>query len=91
MNGYYRIVRYNFGGMGCVVRHETDGYVPSDSEGVDVLAEAFGGLAIGEGKKTLSGLTVVRLEGRADVPLKSILEIKTRAVSKVLDIEDVLP
>lgn len=44
MNGYYRIVRYNFGGMGCVVRHETDGYVPSDSEGVDALAEAFGGL-----------------------------------------------
>lgn len=55
------------------------------------MAEAFGGLAIGEGEKTSSGLTVVRLEGRADVPLDSTLEIKTRAASKVLDMEDVLP
>lgn len=67
MKGYYRIVRYNLGGLVCVVRHETDGYVSSDSGGVDALAEALGGLAIGEGEKTSSGLTVVRLEGRADV------------------------
>lgn len=91
MNGYYRIVRYNLGGLVCVVRHETDGYVSSDSGGVDALAEALGGLAIGDGEKTSSGLTVVRLEGRADVPLESTLEIKTRAASKVLDMEDVLP
>lgn len=91
MNGYYRIIRYSFGGLGCVVRHETDGYVPSDSGGVDALAVALGGLAIAEEEKTSSGLAVVKLQGRADVPLDSTLEIKTRAASKVLDMDDVLP
>lgn len=93
MNGHYRIVGYNFGGMRCVVRYETDAYIRS--EGVDALSDTLvdglGGLSISEAEKTASGLTVVRSGKKADVPVSSLLEIKTRAVSRVLDMTEVLP
>lgn len=99
MNGYHRIVGYSFGGMRCVVRHETDAYI-GQRKGIDVssdmLAGAFGGLSLAAGRdKTASGLTVVKSppagNNTNDVPLSSILEIKTRAASRVLKMAEVLP
>jgi hypothetical protein len=79
--------------MRCVVRHETDAYIRG--EGVDALSgtlvDELGGLSISEAEKTASELTVVRSVKRANVPVSSLLEIKTRAASRVLDMTEVLP
>ncbi|KAK1835687.1 hypothetical protein QBC39DRAFT_274801 [Podospora conica] len=89
--GYHRVVGYRFGGLGVVVRFETDGYVAGDDD-VAALVEGMGGVAISsDGEKMASGLTVVHSKGRGDVPWESTLEIKTRAASKVLDMGDVMP
>ncbi|KAK4185250.1 hypothetical protein QBC35DRAFT_504089 [Podospora australis] len=93
MSGHYRIVGYNFGGLRCVVRHETDAYIRD--AGVDALSDTLvndlAGLSISEAEKTASELTVVRSGKKADVPTSSLLEIKTRAASRVLDMAEVLP
>ncbi|KAH6635532.1 hypothetical protein B0J18DRAFT_50160 [Chaetomium sp. MPI-SDFR-AT-0129] len=92
-SGHHRIVGYNFGGMRCVVRYETDAYVGSDA-GLDTLVDSLGALSLSETEKTPSGLTVVRSSTtgkQPEIPASSILEIKTRTASRVLDMAEVLP
>lgn len=99
VNGYHRVVSYAFGGLQCVVRHETDGYLggskPEAQGADDLLSGALGGLSLAaeQGPETTtSGLTVVRSRDRVDVAaVSSTLEIKTRAASRTLDMADVLP
>jgi hypothetical protein len=89
---HHRIVGYNFGGLKCVVRHETDGYVENKSprELADSLSDALKGLSISKSDSVISpsGAVIVETDGRA-VDLSSILEIKTRAASRKLDMTEV--
>lgn len=97
-SGYYRITKFRFGGLQCLVRHETDGYVD----------DALGRAAVQkQGKKTASlpqlletlqladsaptsthtSTITVKREGK-EVEGSSILEIKTRAAGKSLDMNE---
>ena len=95
--GHHRIVGFSFGGLACLVRHETDGYVgdnnsprgPTD----DDLSGALEGLSIskpGPGGIDHQGGVIVKRDGRV-VDLSMTLEIKTRAASRVLDMAEVCP
>lgn len=91
-SAHYRIVSYNFGGMKCMVRHETDGYVDSKSptELADSLSGALKGLSISKSDKFGNdpAATMVETGGRA-VDASTTLEIKTRAASRILDMAEV--
>ncbi|KAH6617369.1 hypothetical protein F5144DRAFT_660486 [Chaetomium tenue] len=92
--GHHRIVGYNFGGLKCLVRHETDGYVDNKSpqKPTGDLSDALGSLSIsnpGTGFSQSSGVTVEA--GGKVVDLSSTLEIKTRAASRTLDMTEVSP
>ncbi|KAK3682040.1 hypothetical protein B0T22DRAFT_521087 [Podospora appendiculata] len=93
--GYYRIAGFNFGGMRCVVRSETDAYVGGSNmkvQGVDdSLSDAPGGLSLSGPEKMASGLTVLRSGDKVKVAASSTLKIKTRAASRTLDMDDVSP
>ncbi|KAI1077203.1 hypothetical protein F5B20DRAFT_572348 [Whalleya microplaca] len=102
--GHHRIVSYRFGGLRFIVRHEVDGYVDSrrgsssssKGPGTESLSSLLGSLSLSNAKSTPKGTTpagskmVIRQEGRK-VPLRSTLEIKTRAAHKPLDISGVAP
>lgn len=104
--GHYRIISYRFGGLKLMVRHETDGYVGSPlSNGstgvgdvnVDEVSRPFEYLYYGRPYLQLSqaaslagaGLSIKR-EGQV-VPIQSTLEVKTRAVSMPIDVDEVIP
>jgi hypothetical protein len=99
--GHHRIVSYDFGGLKCVVRHETDGYigrkvalatVKKPAETTDSLSNLLEILQLSESiddPKLTSHLTV-QSEGE-EVDFSSILEIKTRAARKTLDMTEVTP
>ncbi|RAH64721.1 geranylgeranyl pyrophosphate synthetase [Aspergillus aculeatinus CBS 121060] len=104
--GHYRIISYRFGGLKLMVRHETDGYVGSPlSNGstgvgdvnVDEVSRPFEYLYYGRPYLQLSqaaslagaGLSIKR-EGQV-VPIQSTLEVKTRAVSMPIKVEEVIP
>jgi hypothetical protein len=90
--GHHRIVGYSFGGLKCVVRHETDGYIEERSarELADDLSDSLAGLAISSPDipNTLPGAVMVTLDGRA-VERTSTLEIKTRTAARRLDMAEV--
>jgi hypothetical protein len=90
--GHHRIVGYSFGGLRCVVRHETDGYVEDGSsrELTDDLSDSLAGLAISSPDipNNLPGAVVVKLDGKP-VERTSTLEIKTRTANRVLDMAEV--
>ncbi|KAL1857544.1 hypothetical protein Daus18300_010302 [Diaporthe australafricana] len=92
-SAHHRIVSYEFGGMSCIVRHETDGYVEdkSPTELADSLSDALKGLSMSKPDNVGSypAATIVEAGGRA-VDLSSTLEIKTRAASRHLDMGEVL-
>ncbi|KAM0452072.1 hypothetical protein ACHAPV_009696 [Trichoderma viride] len=99
--GHHRIVHYLFGGMKCLIRHETDGYidskvnpdsVPKAATLVDDVSDLLGAVSISETNKPISKqlVTVVKTKTRP-VDLASTLEIKTRAASRILDMADVTP
>ncbi|EOO01310.1 putative geranylgeranyl pyrophosphate synthetase protein [Phaeoacremonium minimum UCRPA7] len=100
--GHHRVVGYRFGGMMCLVRHETDGYVDDKAgpaaaveqpDTTDYLSDVLGALSIATKEKNTGGtpsLTVVNT-GEEVVDLSSTLEIKTRAASKTLDLSEVSP
>jgi hypothetical protein len=89
---HHRIVGYHFGGLRCVVRHETDGYFGDrGSRGVtDDLSDAMGGLVISspDSPDILTDVVMVKLDGKA-VERTSTLEIKTRTAKRVLDMAEV--
>ncbi|KAK3331841.1 hypothetical protein B0T19DRAFT_367011 [Cercophora scortea] len=91
--GYYRIAGYNFGGLKCLVRNETDAHVgEGNTQGADdSLSAALGGMSLSGPEKTASGLTIVKSGDQTDAADSSALEIKTRAASRKLDMDDVLP
>ena len=98
--GHHRIVSYDFGGLKCVVRHETDGYMaemapatikkPAEtSVSLSNLLETLKLSESVEDPKPTSHITV-KSEGE-EVDISSILEIKTRAAGKTLDMTEVTP
>ncbi|KAM0473919.1 hypothetical protein ACHAPX_007967 [Trichoderma viride] len=99
--GHHRIVHYLFGGMKCLIRYETDGYVdskvnpdsaPKAAAVVDGVSDLLGAVSISETGKPINKqlVTVVKTKTRP-VDLASTLEIKTRAASRILDMADVTP
>ncbi|KAI0569391.1 hypothetical protein PtrSN002B_011785 [Pyrenophora tritici-repentis] len=97
-SGYHRITSFRFGGLQCVVRHETDGYID----------DALGRAAVQKQAKTTAPLPqlletlqladsapasthistiAVKREGK-EVDCSSILEVKTRAAGKSLDMNE---
>lgn len=87
-SAHHRVVGYDFGGMRCIVRHESDGYVDDDSS--SSLSDALQGLSISTPGETGSGSakTTVESGGRA-VDSSSTLVIKTRAVGRELDMAEI--
>jgi hypothetical protein len=99
--GHHRIVHYLFGGMKCLIRHETDGYIGSKvnlgsvlkaADVVDGVSDLLGAVSISKAGKPVSRqlVTVVKTKTRP-VDLALTLEIKTRAASRMLDMADVTP
>ncbi|KAK4460748.1 hypothetical protein QBC42DRAFT_271706 [Cladorrhinum samala] len=91
--GYHRIVGYNFGGLRCVVRCEADGYVGDESADDGLLSAAVRGLSLGSSSEsqettTATGLTILTSGHKEDVDVSSTIEIKTRAASRTLDMDE---
>ncbi|KAG5983795.1 hypothetical protein E4U55_007110 [Claviceps digitariae] len=96
---HFRIISYRFCGLKFMIRHETDGFVQSESEGVvsidavsyflETLSLSSLRKASGAPNSNAAKLTVLR-KGKT-VPLESTLEVKTRAVRKPLSFDDVAP
>ncbi|RDW57681.1 hypothetical protein BP5796_12482 [Coleophoma crateriformis] len=104
--GHHRIISYRFGDLNFIVRHETDGYVDTDtrlfsskakSPSQDELSSMLGELSLAPSpadshpKVVPTGSKMlVKEEGNA-VPLESTLEIKTRVSHKPIEISEVAP
>ncbi|KAK3341939.1 hypothetical protein B0T25DRAFT_626400 [Lasiosphaeria hispida] len=95
-SSHHRIVGYSFGGMKCIVRHETDGYVSEKGPAAVThsLSGAIKGLSISESRSdnpiNNMAATMVETSGTV-VDLASTLEIKTRAASREVDMAETLP
>lgn len=97
-SGYYRITSFRFCGLQCVVRHETDGYI-DDALGwavvqkqvktTDSLPQLLETLHLADSApaSTHTSKITVQREGK-EVDCSSILEIKTRAAGKSLDMNE---
>ncbi|ENH63414.1 hypothetical protein FOC1_g10000490 [Fusarium oxysporum f. sp. cubense race 1] len=99
--GHHRIIAYRFGGLEFVVRYEADGYVATDKTDSfkierpqdDPLLASMRGLSLSpatgvSNANPIPSELVITEEGRV-VPPESILEIKTRAISRPLPIQEV--
>lgn len=93
---HHRIVGYTFGGLKCIVRHETDGYVDGKSphELTDDVSDVLKGLSISKVGSTINqhrpGAVIVETDGKAVDP-SSTLEIKTRVAHRRLKMAEVTP
>lgn len=103
---HQRIIRYEFGGLNCLVRFESDGYI-RDPETIDGTApvatavnpgdllEELRGAAISQPAKTVIGNpdTFEVKYGGSTVPQKSIFDLKTRSgkYKKEIDMTDIYP
>ena len=98
--GHHRIISYCFSDLNFIVRHETDGYVETDSPKAtnhtqDGLSSMLGALSLSSANSS-PGITptgsklAIKEEGQV-VPLESTLEIKTRVLHKSLEIQEVAP
>lgn len=102
---HQRIVQYNFGGLTCLVRFESDGYIkdPATSNDSDVdqsnkednLLDALGKATITQphfaDAPSVNGVTIEH--GGAKVPQPSIFDLKTRSGKYKADIDmsDIYP
>ncbi|KAF5563777.1 geranylgeranyl pyrophosphate synthetase [Fusarium phyllophilum] len=94
--GHHRIIAYQLCGLNFVVRYEADGYVATDQierPQDDPLLASMRDLSLSPATgascvNPVQSKLVVTEEGRA-VPPESILEIKTRATSRHLPIQEV--
>lgn len=106
-SSHHRIAEYEFAGLKYLVRFESDGYLAEKATAVDKApswpkgsmghaanttdllssSEAF---TIGE-KRPVTGQGLVVRNGGSEVNQEAMIEIKTRAAHKVLDMESVLP
>jgi hypothetical protein len=101
-SGHHRIVAYRFEGLSFVVRHETDGYMTSESSShrkrpdKDDLSTLLGSLCLSPSPErtqaTVHGDSklIVKQEGRT-VPLSLTLKIKTRVSHKPIPFHEVAP
>ncbi|CAE7218797.1 hypothetical protein CFE70_010353 [Pyrenophora teres f. teres 0-1] len=103
---HQRIIKYTFGGLNCLVRFESDGYIKNISKGGDKvsdkvtvgeddLLQALQGTTIGHSSKTFSK-TLDRISvkhGGSVVPQSSIFDMKTRSGkhNKFIDMSDISP
>ncbi|OCL08309.1 hypothetical protein AOQ84DRAFT_407104 [Glonium stellatum] len=102
--GHHRIISYRFSDLNFIVRHETDGYVDTDTRTSsstaknhipDGLSSMLGALSLSPasnhpGVTPTGSKLIIREEGQV-VPLESTLEIKTRVFHKSLEIQEVAP
>lgn len=101
--GHHRIITYQLGGLSLIVRYEADGYVAADTDDTNKpnaassqdspLLDIMRGLSLSSATdvsnvEPIPSKLVTRDEGRVVRP-GSIIEIKTRAISRPLPIEDV--
>ena len=102
--GHHRIISYSFSDLEFIVRHETDGYVGTDTKKSstratehtpDSLSSMLGELSLSTGSSrngiALPGSKLVIKEEGQTVPLESTLEIKTRSSRKPLAVQEVAP
>ncbi|TEY42315.1 hypothetical protein BOTCAL_0395g00090 [Botryotinia calthae] len=97
--GHHRIISYRFSDLNFVVRYETDGYVDSNTKtslgAQDDLSSTLDALSLTPATTrpkivpTESKMTIKK-EGQ-EVPLESILEIKTRVSHKPINFEEIAP
>lgn len=103
---HQRIIRYAFGGLNCLVRFESDGYIreasavndttPANAAGnQDDLLQALQGAAVSQPFHSMTstpGLLEIK-NGGFIVPQRSIFDLKTRSVRKNRDIDmsDIYP
>ncbi|ORY10798.1 hypothetical protein BCR34DRAFT_442131, partial [Clohesyomyces aquaticus] len=98
-SAYYRITSFRFGGLQCVVRHETDGYiedatgraaVQKQAKATDSLPQLLETLQLADSapESTHTSTIIVKREGK-EVDCSSVLEIKTRAAGKSLDMNEI--
>jgi hypothetical protein len=102
--GHHRIISYRFSDMNFIVRHETDGYVDTDTRTssskaknhtLEDIASMVGALSISPANNSpgiipTGSKLMIKEEGQV-VPLESTLEIKTRVFHKSLEIQEVAP
>ncbi|KFZ15073.1 hypothetical protein V501_02890 [Pseudogymnoascus sp. VKM F-4519 (FW-2642)] len=74
--GHHRIVTYRFGGLNFIVRHETDGYVDTDTRIPSSDAKGPESDSLSKGQM---------------ISLKSTLELKTRVFHKRIEFHEVAP
>jgi hypothetical protein len=101
--GHHRIISYRFGDLSFIIRHETDGYVDSNTEPSsrttkhtrEELSSMLGALSLSPvystpGIAPIGPKLIINEEGY-EVSLESTLEIKTRVLHKRIEIEEVAP
>ncbi|KFZ25509.1 hypothetical protein V502_00013 [Pseudogymnoascus sp. VKM F-4520 (FW-2644)] len=101
--GHHRIITYRFGGLNFIVRHETDGYVDTDTRipsssskdpKSDSLSSMLGSLSLsptnGLPITTPASKLTIKEEGQT-ISLESTLELKTRVAHKRIKIQEVAP
>lgn len=102
--GHHRIISYRFSNMNFIVRHETDGYVNTDTRTssskaknrtLEDIADMVGALSISPANNSpgiipTGSKLMIKEEGQL-VPLESTLEIKIRVYHKSLEIQEVAP
>ena len=102
--GHHRIISYRFGDLNFIVRHETDGYVDTDTRITsssskeledDSLSSMLGSLSLSPTNRppstTPAGSKLTIKEEGQVVPLESTLEVKTRVFHKPLEIKEIAP
>ena len=105
-SSHHRVAEYRFAGLKYLLRFESDGYLAERAASVKKAPARQGGKAdlvdittllssgntmtIGERRPTTGLGLVIRTEDR-EVDQAAVVEIKTRAVHKVLDTDIVLP
>jgi hypothetical protein len=101
-SGHHRIVRYNLGGIECLVRFEVDGYIndgiSSDKQdtAVDELGQGLSGLHIQSSTDAaevkMPPATEVRVIQRGDlVNNDAIAELKSRSTAAHLKMQEYIP
>ncbi|KAK7225493.1 hypothetical protein V2G26_013496 [Clonostachys chloroleuca] len=98
--GHHRIISYSFGGLKFVLRHETDGYVktlpspdasPRKTQDEISLDRMLSTLSVSPTTvgHAITGSKLSMCHVGKEVPIESTLEIKTRAMTRRLEISDV--
>ncbi|KAH0425477.1 hypothetical protein CcaCcLH18_10936 [Colletotrichum camelliae] len=97
--GHHRIISFDFGGMSFLLRHETDGYVADGIDSttagkrsdIDDVSDLLGSMSVSKARDPTNSRITVVTKGNQPTDVELILEIKTRAASRKLAMEDVLP